>query len=144
MAPHIVETGEFAGWRIWPDDPFEQTAGPFYMRDGAEGPEMAFRLERKHLNGMGSVHGGCLMSFADFALFGIAHEALKPSGYGITVAFTSEFLAGAKEGALMEARGETLRAGGSLIFVRGEITADGVPCLNFSGTLKRLRERAGS
>ena len=41
----------------------------------------------------------------------------------------------------MEARGEVLRAGGSLIFVRGVITAEGKPCLNFSGTIKRLRER---
>lgn len=139
MAPKIVETGEFAGWRIWPDDPFEQTVGPFYMRVGADGPEMAFRAERRHLNGMGAVHGGCLMSFADFALFGIAHEALAPSGYGVTVAFTSEFISGAKEGALMEALGEVLRAGGSLIFVRGLITGDGEACLNFSGTLKRLR-----
>ena len=47
-------------------------------------------------------------------------------------------------GKVMEARVETLRAGGSLFFGRGGITADGVPCLNFSGTLKRLRERAGS
>jgi len=139
MAPQLVENGEFAGWRIWPDDPFEQTAGPFYMRLGDSGAEMAFRAKPKHLNGMGAVHGGCLMSFADFALFGIAHEALAPSGYGVTVAFTSEFIAGAAEGQLVEARGEVLRAGGSLIFVRGLITADDVPCLNFSGTLKRLR-----
>ncbi|MDF1768459.1 PaaI family thioesterase [Maricaulis sp.] len=139
MSPHIVEDGEFAGWRIWPDDPFEQTVGPFFMRLGTDGPEMAFRAQRHHLNGMGAVHGGCLMSFADFALFGIAHEELKPSGYGVTVAFTSEFISGAKEGALMEARGEVLRAGGSLIFVRGLITGDDVPVLNFSGTIKRLR-----
>ena len=33
-----------------------------------------------------------------------------------------------------------LRAGGSLIFIRGVITAEGEPCLNFSGTIKRLRK----
>ena len=59
----------------------------------------------------------------------------------LTVAFTSEFLGSAREGDYMEARGEVLRAGGSLIFVRGVVTAEGKPCLNFSGTIKRLRER---
>jgi len=93
------------------------------------------------MNMGGSVHGGCLMTFADFALFAIAADEIGESGYGVTVAFTSEFLAGAKEGQLLEARGEVLRAGGSLIFVRGVVTADGTPCLNFSATLKRLKPR---
>jgi len=82
----------------------------------------------------GVVHGGCLMAFADFSLFAIAHTGMD--GYGVTVAFTSEFLAGAPEGALIEARGEVLGGGRSIRFVRGLVTADGVPCLNFSGTIK--------
>lgn len=141
MTQHFAPSGEFAGWQYWPNDPFEQTAGPFYFtqKDGA--PVCAFRVEEKHVNGMGSLHGGCLMSFADFALFGIAHEDLAPSGYGVTVGFNAEFLRGAVVGDLVEARGEVMRAGGSLIFVRGVITAGGEPCLNFSGTIKRLRQR---
>ena len=141
MTAHIVESGEFAGWRCWPNDPFELSAGPFYYRRDEEGvPVCAFRALPKQLNGLGIVHGGCLMSFADFSLFGIAQEALAPSGHGVTVAFTSEFLGPAREGEYVEARGEVLRSGGSLLFVRGVVTADGRPCLNFSGTLKRLRE----
>lgn len=141
MSFHIVQDGEFAGWHYWPDDPFEQAAGPFYFRQENGAAQCAFRVRKKHLNGMGSIHGGCLMSFADFALFGIAHSELAPTGYGVTVAFTSEFLRGAREGDYVEARGEVLRAGGSLIFIRGVITAEGEPCLNFSGTIKRLRRR---
>ncbi|MEP3073451.1 PaaI family thioesterase [Maricaulis sp.] len=141
MNAHTVESGEFAGWHYWPTDPFEQAAGPFFYRHVDGEAVCAFRVQKKQLNGMGIIHGGCLMSFADFALFGIAHEEMGPSGYGVTVAFTSEFLGGAREGDYMEARGEVLRAGGSLIFVRGVVTAEGKPCLNFSGTIKRLRER---
>lgn len=142
MTAHIVQDGEFAGWRYWPDDPFEQSAGPFYFRQEEDGTSVcAFRVQEKQLNGMRSIHGGCLMSFADFALFGIAQKELAPSGYGVTVSFTSEFLRGAAAGDYIEARGEVLRAGGSLIFVRGVITAEGEPCLNFSGTIKRLKAR---
>jgi len=35
-----------------------------------------------------------------------------------------------------------LKAGGSIIFVRGVITADDEPALNFSGTIKKLKPRA--
>ena len=62
-------------------------------------------------------------------------------GYGVTVAFTSEFLSGAKEGELIEARGEVMGGGKSLTFVRGVITGNGRPVLNFSGTIKKFNKR---
>lgn len=137
-----VADGPFAGWYNWPDEPFEaETVGPFFFRVDEEGPVCAFRAERKHMNCAGVVHGGCLMSFADFALFGIAHEHIGEDDYGLTVAFTSEFLSGAKVGQLIEARGDVLRAGRSIVFVRGIVTADGEPTLNFSGTIKRVRAK---
>ncbi len=131
--------GEFAGWRTWPSEPFEyETAGPFYFTRDQDGPVAAFRAQRKHMNMGGVVHGGCLMTFADFALFAIALN--QDTDYGVTVAFTSEFLAGAREGERIEARGEVLRAGRSLTFVRGLVTADERPVLNFSGTIKKFKK----
>lgn len=141
MKPDLVTEGEFAGWSCWKDDPFEASAGPFYYRVDEDGPVAAFRAGAKHMNLGASVHGGCLMSFADFALFAIAADDIGEDGFAVTAAFNSEFLSGAKEGQLLEVRGDVLRAGGSLIFVRGLITADGTPCLNFSATLKRLKPR---
>ena len=72
--------------------------------------------------------------------FGIAYKHIDEN-YGVTVAFTSEFLSGPKIGQLIEARGEVLRAGSSIVFVRGIITADGVSALNFSGTIKKFKPR---
>jgi uncharacterized protein (TIGR00369 family) len=142
MATTIETSGEFAGWTTWKEEPFEyQTAGPFYYRIDNKGPVAAFRVARKHMNAGGVVHGGCLMTFADFALFAIGHEAMEGS-YGVTVAFTAEFLDGALEGELLTARGETLRKGGSLSFVRGIVHGeDGRPVLNFSGTIKKRRKQ---
>ena len=135
-----ITDGPFAGWKTWPEEPFEHdVAGPFYFRVDEKGPVCAFRAEPKHMNSGGVVHGGCLMTFADFSLFGIAHDHIGDDDYGLTVAFTSEFLSGPKTGQLIEARGDVLRAGRSIIFVRGIVTADGTPALNFSGTIKRVR-----
>ena len=142
MTPDIETEGEFKGWKTWTSEAFEHdTAGPFYYRNDDTAIVAAFRVMPKHMNHGGVVHGGCLMTFADFSLFAIAEDAFKDGDYGLTVAFTSEFLSGAKLGQLVEARGEVLREGGSLIFVRGVLTADGQPCLNYSATLKRIKPR---
>ena len=145
MDTKTIPEGEFAGWHTWPGEPFEHdTAGPFYMRQDEDGSMVAaFRAQRKHMNAGGVVHGGTLMTFADFALFALAHSG-EEDGYGVTVAFTSEFLAGALEGELIEARGEVMGGGRSITFVRGIITSDGRPVLNFSGTIKKRHQRVDS
>lgn len=145
MTTNEVTEGEFAGWFTWPDEPFEHdTAGPFYIRKEDDGNYVAaFRAQRKHMNAGGVVHGGALMTFADFALFALAHSD-DDDGYGVTVAFTAEFLAGAKEGELIEARGEVMGGGRSITFVRGVVTGDGKPVLNFSGTIKKRHQKVDS
>ena len=138
MDPIQETAGEFKDWLYWPSEAFEfGAAGPFYYKKIGDEYVSRFRATHKHLNGGGTVHGGCLMTFADFSLFAIATDHIDY--YGVTVAFTSEFLSAPKAGQLMEARGEVLKAGRSIIFVRGVITADGVPALNYSGTIKRLK-----
>lgn len=140
MKPVVATKGEFKDWLTWDIEPFEhQLVGPFYFRKDDEGPVCAFRAESKHMNAGGVMHGGCLMTFADFSLFGIAHDHFDEN-YGVTVSFASEFLSGAIVGQYIEARGDVLRAGKSLIFVRGIVTADNEPCLNFSGTIKKLKK----
>jgi uncharacterized protein (TIGR00369 family) len=135
----IITEGEFTGWQAWSHEAFEfKTAGPMYFRYEDDVPVAAMRALPKHMNAGSMVHGGCLMSFADFALFVIAKRAMD-NQYGVTIAFTSEFLSPAREGDLLEARGEVLRTGRSLLFVRGLITANDEPCLNFSGTIKRVK-----
>lgn len=141
MTPYTETDGEFAGWMTWKQEIFEyETAGPFYFKPEGDSYVSAFRAARKHMNAGDVMHGGCLMAFADFALFGIAYKHIDEN-YGVTVAFTSEFLSGPKIGQLIEARGEVLRAGSSIVFVRGIITADGVSALNFSGTIKKFKPR---
>ena len=73
MQAKKITEGEFAGWSTWPNEPFEHdTAGPFYLKQEDDGSMVAaFRAERKHMNAGGVVHGGALMTFADFALFEI-------------------------------------------------------------------------
>jgi acyl-coenzyme A thioesterase PaaI-like protein len=134
-----VETeGEFAGWCTWRRDNFETHNGPFWHRIDENGEvQCVFRVEKKHLNGSGNVHGGCFMTFADYCLFAMASPVLQ--GPGVTVSFACEFLDAAREGERVEGRGEITRAGGSLIFLRGTLKSGERTLFTYSGTIKRVK-----
>jgi acyl-coenzyme A thioesterase PaaI-like protein len=135
---HVATEGEFKGWQTWIRDSFENHIGPFWHRLEADGSvRCAFRVEKKHLNGSGNVHGGCFMAFADYCLFAIGRNALN--GRGVTVNFACEFLDAGHEGELIECTGEVTRAGGSLIFLRGQMTSGERLLFTFSGTIKRAK-----
>jgi uncharacterized protein (TIGR00369 family) len=139
--PLPVTEGEWAGWRRYDTDPYETLTGPFYSRREEAGQIVsAFRAEKKHMNGGGHMHGGCMATFADFALFAIAEDALVGVG-SVTASLNCEFVDAAQEGELIEARGDVVRAGGSMVFVRGLITASGRPITNFSAILKKIRRK---
>jgi uncharacterized protein (TIGR00369 family) len=136
-----MESGEFAGWLYWNGDPFETRSGPFFHRREADGSYVsAFRAEARHMNGGGFMHGGCLMTFADFALFAIATDVLA-GDHAVTLNLSGDFLGSVQQGALVEARGEVTRGGGKTIFVRGLVTGDGQPALSFTGIIRRLSKR---
>lgn len=136
----MIENGPWAGWSTWPGDNFESGVGPFYMkRDEAGRVTCRFIAEPRHMNGGGFMHGGCFMTFADFACFAIAEE--QTEGPSVTVNLSGDFLSAAKVGDIMEATGEVTRAGGRLIYVRGLITANGKPALSFTSVITRLSKR---
>ncbi len=141
--PVVLTTGPFAGWSTWSTgrDPFETAIGPFCFRLERERVRCAFEPRREHLNGGGAIHGGALMSFADFALFCIAHKELAGQT-AVTLTCNSEFLKAGDLSGLVEAEGEVLRATRSLIFVRGLVTQVSQPLLAFSATLKKIERRA--
>lgn len=138
--PTPVTEGPFAGWMTWGlgSDPFETLTGPYHMKrlDDGAGWLCGFLPGPQNCNGHGNIHGGALMTFADFCLFAHAHDDL--AGPCVTVQFESQFTGGAKPGAIIESRGEVTRSTRSLVFVRGLMSQEGRPVLAYSGLLKRI------
>ena len=135
-----ITEGPWAGWSQWQSDAFETRAGPFYERfEDGEGVT-AFVAGQEHMNGGGFMHGGCLMTFADSALFTIARPAMAGS-FGVTVNLSGDFLDAARVGEFVEARGQITRGARSLVFVRGLVTADARPVLSFTGIIKKVGRR---
>ena len=139
--PQPVAGGEWEGWGRYDTDPYENLTGPFYCRrDGAGEMVCAFRAEAKHMNASGAMHGGCMATFADYAIFMIADKELEGSG-SVTAQLSTEFLGSADVGELIEARGAVTKAGGSLVFVRGLATTGGRPVFSFSAIIKKIRRK---
>jgi len=138
-----ISEGEFAGWSTYETHgTFDQVVGPFYSKPDADGRmRCAFRAEEKHMNFGGRMHGGCLMTFADIAMFQIAYQEMEGKS-GVTIQLDSTFIDGAYVGELVEATGEVTRAGGSLVFVRGQVTTEERILLTYSGVIRKFTPRA--
>ena len=138
--PIVLEEGPFAGWTTWGHgaDPYETMLGPFCFKAENGRAIAAFQPEKRHLNGAGFIHGGCLMSFADFSLFAIAHAQLKEDVNSVTLTMNSEFIAAGDTDGWVQATGDVMRETRSIVFIRGVLTQRDRPLLSFSGTLKKL------
>jgi uncharacterized protein (TIGR00369 family) len=99
------------------------------------------RTEAKHMNGGGFMHGGALMTFADYAIFIFAREQLTESS-SVTASLNADFVGAVPPGALLECRGEVVKGGRSLVFLRGLMTVEGETVFSFSAVIKKTGKRA--
>lgn len=136
----LVTEGEWQGWYYSTGDAFNAHVGPFYYREQDDGSRVcAMRVEPRHLNGGGMMHGGALMTFADYCLYVFGATLGDP--YMVTVSFSSDFVGAVPPGAIVECTGEVIRNTRSMVFVRGLMTANGETVFSFSGVLKKIKPR---
>lgn len=127
------------GFRHWAGDPAEDHVGPFFFRaDGTERVRTAFRAQPHHCNTYGGVHGGVLMTFADYTLCLAAMQS--ETDVVVTVSATCDFTDGARDGELLLGEGEVVRAGGSLVFTRATLRSGDRVVMAASGVIKRVRK----
>jgi len=119
-------------------DPAEDHIGPFYFRRAEDQMDCAFLTVPHHCNTNGTVHGGVLMTFADYALCMAATNGYSGESC-VTVSFSSEFLAAAELDQVVSCVPRVNRVTGSMVFVTGEVLCQGEICLTFSAVVKRLR-----
>ncbi|MBI2424375.1 MAG: PaaI family thioesterase [Candidatus Hydrogenedentes bacterium] len=133
-----------SGYEQWGDhDPFETLTGPLYLKREPDGRHRcAFAVLPHHMNGQGAIHGGMLMTFADFALFSFARDILN--GPTVTVSFNCDFTAPAYAGDFLEATGEVVHQSRKMIFVQGVLRRGETVVLRFSGLLKRVTVRSAA
>ena len=105
------------------------------MRSCAQGrSELAMRVEAKHHNPMGTVHGGILCDLADAAMGTAVASRLEADETFTTAELGARFLESMVEG-VVTARARVIRKGRTAAFVECELTdEDGRPVARFDST----------
>ena len=118
-------------------DPFEIHVGPVYERGEAGAKTFGLRVDKRHVNMNGIVHGGMLMTFADAALGQAAWDATD-RGNVVTLNMQSQFLCPARDGDWIEFSPVLTRRARSLLFFRGDFTVEGQPIYSVASVWKLL------
>jgi acyl-coenzyme A thioesterase PaaI-like protein len=126
-------------WEAITDDGFVGHVGPFYWRDGADGPVFAFPTDARHTNHRGVLQGGALMTFVDRA-FGLAVRRHMGRPYSATVQMDTAFAAPVRIGETVVTVPRIARAAGTLVFVQGTVTAGGRVVATAGGVWKALEK----
>jgi uncharacterized protein (TIGR00369 family) len=146
--PDSLLAPDLSGYRLYdPSDPFEDYVGPIYYRRQDVGVHCVMPTEDRHANGGGVLHGGVLLTFADYALCSAAGHAASggqmPGSFAMTLSLTVQFLAGGAIGPAIESMGEATQVTGRLAFVRGSVTQQGRRLVTYSGVCRHVaRDKA--
>jgi len=116
--------------------PAEDWVGPFYYRKADGALTLGFRAGQRHSNVIGTVHGGVMLFFTDYAVIMTAMMGQKESC--ATVSCSTDFVAGARLGDWIEAEAVVSRRSGTLIFVTGRVYCGERTLLNFQSVVRRL------
>ena len=133
---------EAAGWAHRPPVGFSGHTGPLWARPEGDGWAYGVLAEAHHANGHGIVHGGMLVTLLDNALGLTVWQAAgrRPC---VTMQLNTQFLAAARPGDFLEARGEVLRLANTVVFVRGTLMVGERLVAAADGVWKVLAARPG-
>lgn len=100
-------------------DPFEIFVGPVFERGSAGAKTFAVRVDSRHVNRRGIVHGGMLMTLADLTHGQAVWDAADRAPC-VTLNMQSQFVRPAAEGDVIVVTPQLVRRTRALVFVRGD------------------------
>jgi uncharacterized protein (TIGR00369 family) len=114
------------GFEPYPNQgPFLEHIGPILVHEEDDELVLALQAEERHANHRGTVQGGLLSTFADFALGRAIERDAEDDKDRATVSLTVDFIKPAKPGDWIESRTRVDRVGSTLSFADCSLTVDG-------------------
>jgi uncharacterized protein (TIGR00369 family) len=115
-----------AGFTPFPNQgPYLEYVGPIHVKQGADELTLGLRAEERHANHRGTVQGGLLSTFADFALGRAIDQDADDDKPRATVSLTVDFLKPARPGDWIESSTRVDRVGSTLAFADCSLSVDG-------------------
>jgi uncharacterized protein (TIGR00369 family) len=118
-------------------DPFEIFVGPVFENGAPCAKTYAVRIDSRHINRRGVLHGGMFMTLADLT-FGQAVWDATDKAPCVTLNMQTHFLKPAVEGDIIQVVPELVRRTRSLVFMRGDFTIEGEIVFTASSVWKLL------
>jgi uncharacterized protein (TIGR00369 family) len=101
---------------IFRTSPFLETIGPLYSAGSGASLVIGMRVQEKHTNARGTLHGGVLASVADIALgYGLATSTTPPTSM-VTANLSVDFAGGARVGDWIETSLDLQKVGSRMAF----------------------------
>jgi Uncharacterized protein, possibly involved in aromatic compounds catabolism len=101
---------------IFRTSPFLETIGPLYSAGSGVSLVIGMRVQEKHTNARGTLHGGVLASVADIALgYGLATSTTPPTSM-VTANLSVDFAGGAQIGDWVETSLDIQKVGARMAF----------------------------
>lgn len=119
--------------------------GPLYLYHQGPLVKLGFRVESRHTNPLGILHGGMMASFCDMLLPVCAHRLSPQLAHRFlpTISLQIDYLAAVALGAWVEGEAQVLRETRNIVFIQGLVQADGVAAARVSGIFKLGAEFPG-
>lgn len=111
---------EAEGWTMCETGSFMTLTGPVWRKDTEDGPVIGMETVQKHANHRDIVHGGVVMTLADYGI-GMAAAWARGNGHQVTAQLDVHFVSAAPLGAFLTTHAEIIRNTRSLCFARGEV-----------------------
>ena len=101
---------------IFRSSPYLELLGPIFNKKDDEGLVLGLRVEEKHCNARGLVHGGVFSSLADVALgYNAAFQGKEPTPL-VTASLSIDYAGSAKMGEWIEVYTDVQRVGKRMAF----------------------------
>ncbi|KDP88108.1 esterase [Cupriavidus sp. SK-3] len=107
--------------------PFLDATGPYFYKRLGEGFTVALRVQAKHTNASGTIHGGLVATLADVSLGYVTATSQQPPLRMTTANLSIDYVGTAKLGDWVEAHVNVVKAGSRLAFANALISTSGRP-----------------
>jgi acyl-coenzyme A thioesterase PaaI-like protein len=135
--PQVAYNPTKEGWEEDHTGAFLTLVGPIWRKSEGKSISYGFVGQPKHGNHRGIIHGGMIMSFADYA---IGMTAAREGGNSsVTIQLDIQFVSAAEIGEFITSRQELVRKTTALFFMRGEVVAGTRVVATASGIWKAVK-----
>jgi uncharacterized protein (TIGR00369 family) len=125
---------------IFRTSPFLETIGPLYSAGIGASLVIGMRVQEKHTNARGALHGGVLASVADVALgYGLATSTQPPTSM-VTAALSVDFVGSARIGDWVETSLDIQKVGARMAFANVYFRVRGERIARASGVFLVMRQ----